>query len=188
MASISPEQKEQIISLLRDEQLSNDQIAVRAGVARGTVNAINAHFTRGSYGAPAVNDEETDELIEPAETTFGLERDMQHAPRAGIDQLEPGLRIVGGGRERSTDAGRIDIVAQDEAGKTVVIELKAGIAPPEALTQLLAYMGATASESDGVRGTLVAEDFHPRLKFAARAVPNVQLRRYRYRFSFEPVD
>jgi transposase len=188
MASISPEQKEQVISLVREDSLSNDEIAIRVGVSRGTVSAIKAHFTRGSYGAPAATDAETDELIEAAETTFGLERDMQRALRTNIEQLERGLRIVDGGRERSTDAGRIDIVAQDEAGKTVVIELKAGVAPPEALTQLLAYMGATASEPVGVRGILVAEDFHPRLKFAARAVPNVQLRRYRYQFSFESVD
>ena len=93
-----------------------------------------------------------------------------------------------GGRERSTDAGRIDILAQDETGKTVVIELKAGVAPPEALTQLLAYMGVVANEHATVRGILVAEDFHSRLKFAAKAVPSVQLRRYRFRFTFEAVD
>jgi transposase-like protein len=188
MATISPEQKEQVISLVREDKLSNDEIAVRVGVARGTVSAIKAHFTRGSYGTPVATDAETDELIEAAETTFGLERDLQKALRANIDQLERGLRIVDGGKERSTDAGRIDITAQDEAGRMVVIELKAGVAPPEALTQLLAYIGATANETVAVRGILVAEDFHPRVKFGARAVPNVQLRRYRYQFAFEPVD
>jgi len=71
-------------------------------IARAASSAIKAHFTRGSYGAPAATEAETDELIEAADTTFGLERDMQHALHA-IDQLEPGLRIVDGGRERSTD-------------------------------------------------------------------------------------
>jgi hypothetical protein len=188
MAAISAEQKAQVIALIREDKLSSDEIAARVGVARLSVGAIKAHLTRGSYGVPAASYAETDELIEAAETTFGLERDLQQALRASIDQLEGGLRIIDGGKERFTDAGRIDILAQDEAGKIVVIELKAGAAPPEALTQLLAYMGATASEGAGVRGILVAEDFHPRLKFAARAVPNVQLRRYRYQFSFEPVD
>lgn len=188
MSGISAEQKEQVIALIREDTLSNDEIAARVGVAPLSVSAIKAHVTRGSYAVPATSDAETDELIDAAETTFGLERDLQQALRSSIDQLEPGLRIVDGGRERSTDAGRIDILAQDQAAKTVVIELKAGVAPPEALTQLLAYMGTTATEGAGVRGILVAEDFHPRLKFAARAVPNVQLRRYRYRFSFEAVD
>jgi RecB family endonuclease NucS len=60
---------------------------------------------------------------------------------------------------------------------------------PEALTQLLAYMGAIGKEEQKpVRGILVAGDFHPRVVFAAQAVPNVQLRRYRFKFTFEAVE
>ena len=70
----------------------------------------------------------------------------------------------------------------------VVIELKAGTAAPEALTQLLAYMGAIGQQAQqSVRGILIASDFHPRVVFAARAVPNVQLRQYRFKFTFESV-
>jgi RecB family endonuclease NucS len=67
--------------------------------------------------------------------------------------------------------------------------LKAGVAAPEALTQLLAYMGAvTTQQGQPVRGILVAGDFHPRIVFAARATGNVHLRRYRFRFTFESVE
>ena len=51
---------------------------------------------------------------------------MQKALRANIQQLELGLEIVDGGAERTVDAGRIDITAEDTNGRLVVIELKAG--------------------------------------------------------------
>src|SRR5436190_14304302 len=138
MAPISPEQRAQVISLLQESKLARDEIAAQARVSPGTVSAIKAHMTMNSYGGPAATDAETEELIEATEATFGLERDLQQALRANIEQLEHGLRVIDGGKERSTEAGRIDIVAQDAAGKTVIIELKAGAARPEALTQLLA--------------------------------------------------
>ena len=123
------------------------------------------------------------------EATFGLERDLQIALRSNIQQLEAGLTIIDNGKEQKTDAGFIDITARDEAGTTVVIELKAGKAEPQALTQLLAYMGVIGKhEKKPVRGVLIAGDFHPRLVFAAQGLPNVQLRKYHFKFTFETVE
>jgi len=134
-------------------------------------------------------EEEQLQDIDASEVTFGLERDLQLALRGNIDQLEPGLRIADGGKEQVTEAGRIDITAEDQTGAKVLIELKAGVAAPEALTQLLGYMGAVPKqEGQPVRGILVAGDFHPRVVFAVRATTNVQLRRYRFRFTFESVE
>jgi len=187
MASVSEDQKSQIISLLQSGQATREEIAATVGVSPGTVSAIKAHITMGTYGGPT-SETETNELIEASEATFGLERNLQLALRAHIDQLEPGLHIIDDGKERTTDAGRIDITAQDAQNIIVVIELKTGTAAPEALTQLLAYMGAIGQQDQqSVRGILVAGDFHPRVIFAARAVPNVQLRRYRFKFTFESV-
>jgi hypothetical protein len=140
------------------------------------------------------NDPETEEGLSPEETfeetevTFGLERDLQSALRANIGQLETGLRIIDDGKERVTEAGRIDITAEDLHGNVVVIELKAGTATPQVIAQVLAYMGAV-SEIDvkPVRGILVAGDFHKRVVLATRAVPNLQLKRYSFQFSFEAV-
>lgn len=189
MPLVSDGQKAQIIALLQEGHLSRDIIADRIGVSPGTVSAIKAHITMGTYAIASTSSAETNELIEAAEATFGLERDLQLALRANIKQLEPGLRIIDDDKEYTTQAGRIDILARDKHGRLVVIELKAGMATPEALTQLLAYMGdlQTKLNEQSVRGILVAGDFHPRILFAAPAVPNVQLRKYRFRFAFETI-
>jgi len=189
MPSISENQKAQIISLLREGQLGREEIAAKVGVSPGTVSAVKAHITMGTYGGSPASEAETDELIEAVEATFGLERDLQLALRSNIQQLEEGLVIIDNGKEYVTEAGRVDILAKDASDTIVVVELKAGMAAPEALTQLLAYMGATSKREDkSVRGILVAGDFHPRVVFAARAVPNVKLRRYRFKFTFGSVE
>jgi hypothetical protein len=130
-----------------------------------------------------------DEKIEEAEEiTFGLERDLQSAVRANIEQLESGLKIIDDGKERVTDAGRIDITAMDANGRIVVIELKAGVASPEVVTQILAYMGAIAEkENKPARRILVAGDFHKKVILAARAVSALELKKYSFQFKFESV-
>ncbi len=188
MTSISENQKARIISLLQERQLGREEIAAKVGVSPGTVSAIKAHVTMGTYGTASNPETETDELIDAAETTFGLERDLQLALRSNIQQLEDGLTIIDGGKECVTDAGRIDILARALDDSIVVIELKAGMASPAALTQLLAYMGTINEQGKAVRGVLVAGDFHPRVVFAVRAVPRVRLYRYRFKFNFESVE
>ena len=145
------------------------------------------------YGPP--NDEEergsleAEKVLEAAkELTFSLERDLQAALRNNIDQLETGLKIVDDGKERTTEAGRIDITAADAKGNIVVIELKAGTATPEVVAQVLAYMGTVAEvNNQPVRGILVAGDFHKRVVLASRAVSNLELKRYSFQFKFDAV-
>jgi hypothetical protein len=118
--------------------------------------------------------------------TFALERDLQMALRANIQQLETGLTIVDGGAEARVEAGLIDILAKDNVGRWVVIELKSDTARPAALTQVLAYMTSIAAEKGGdVRGILIASDFDRKVVLAARSLSSVTLKRYRYQFSFE---
>jgi hypothetical protein len=134
------------------------------------------------------DDTQEDELAEAQEVTFGLERDMQAALRANIAQLESGLQIIDGGKEQVTEAGRIDITACDDKGQIVVIELKAGDAPQTVITQILAYMTAvTEKDNKPVRGILVAGDFDKRIVLAARAIPNISLKKYSFQFTFESV-
>jgi RecB family endonuclease NucS len=131
----------------------------------------------------------TEEILDAIETKFGLERDLQKALRANIEQLESGLTITDGGKERKTEAGRIDIAAEDNQGATVIIELKAGTASPDSVAQILAYMGSVSEEDKKItRGILVAGDFHQRVVYASRAVPNLQLMKYAFQFSFEKVS
>jgi hypothetical protein len=119
---------------------------------------------------------------------FGLERELQYALRASISQFERGLTIVDGGTECKVAAGYIDILAKDQDGNWVIIELKAEIARAPSIAQILAYMGCIKRERGGnVRGLLVANEFEERVKYAAEAVPNLELRKYGYRFQFETV-
>jgi len=125
---------------------------------------------------------------EPTGITFALERNLQSALRSNIEQLEPGLSIFNGGKERTTKAGRPDILAEDRDANLVVIELKAGRATSDVIAQILSYMNAIAEEEGRpVRGAIVAGEFTDRVISAAKAVPNLDLFTYSYLFSFSPV-
>jgi len=141
------------------------------------------HGAIATYG-----DEATPESADAIETTFSLERDLQRALRTGIEQIEQGFKITDGGKERAVSFGRIDITAEDSAGATVVIELKAGAADRDAIAQVLSYMGDITQASKAVRGIVIAGDFSPAAVAAARAVKNVKLMKYKYRFGFETIE
>lgn len=136
-----------------------------------------------------IEEDNEDALAEAEAVTFGLEYDLQAALRANIEQLEQGLKIIDGGKERNTEAGRIDITAIDSKGSIVVIELKAGMAQPESIAQILAYMGSV-SETDNkpVRGILIAGDFHKKVILAARTISSLELKKYSFVFNFKPVQ
>jgi len=173
---------------------SSADIAAQLGVPEGTVRAIKAHRTMGTYDTleEADIDGSTGELPEVASAAnlkFGLERDMQNALRAHIEQLDPDLTIVDDGRERAVNGGRIDILAEDEGGGLVVIELKSADAPDSAITQTLSYIGALREEdrNRSVRGVLIARSFSTRVRLAA-AASGVELVEYGYEFSFKRVS
>jgi hypothetical protein len=137
------------------------------------------------YEASHVSTDAEAQLEQVEEITFRVERDLQAALRRNIEQMEPGMTIVDGGVERTVEGGRIDITAKDTNNALVVIELKAGIAMPESVAQILAYMTSLKKEGNrDVRGVLVASDFDSRVVLAAEAVPALQLKQYSYVFSF----
>ncbi|MDP8206199.1 MAG: endonuclease NucS [Candidatus Electryonea clarkiae] len=184
MSVLIEEQKDQIITFL-NEGKNSEEISELANVSPRTVRAIKAHLTRGTYAEIS----ETIDAIDAYETTFRLERDLQTALRSNIGHLEQGLKIIDDGKERKINAGRIDITAEDKEGAIVVIELKAGTASPDAIAQILAYMGSLGeTEEKPLRGILVAGDFHPRIIFAARAIPNLSLMKYSFKLSFEHIQ
>lgn len=157
-------------------------------------SALNSYRGFASGGLPGefepiateAEAEAIDAVVETASKSFALERDLQNAIRTDIAQLEPGLEIVDGGREARVEAGLIDVLAKDRLGVWTIIELKADVARPAVIAQTLAYMASISEERGGdVRGIIVAADFDQRVELAARAVPNLKLKRYRYRFEFE---
>ena len=153
----------------------------RGNVFNEQNTSINPHYIRRPSPPDSEGDEEASD-----ELRFGLERDLQKALRANIQQLESGLEIIDGDAEKSVEAGRIDITAEDASGCLVVIELKAGKAELRSIGQLLSYMGSENSQepSRPVRGILVASDFDDRVVLAAKAVPNISLRAYSFQFLF----
>jgi endonuclease len=186
---VTVQQREAILALL-SEGLDNKQIADQVGVTPGTVVSVKANLTMGKYPAyeGALSAEaEIAEIADAGDVKFSLERDLQMALRRTIEQLDPSLTIIDGDREQKVASGRIDITARDSDGAIVVIELKAGTADREAIGQVLGYMGDLMDDITPVKGILVAREFQPRAVSAARAVPNLRIVQYGFRFNFETV-
>lgn len=177
----------QAVKGLAYENLLNDYAKEHGGV-EGSVHYHLRDLERLGM-IRRVQDAPTETEVEDSiETTFGLERDLQRALRANIAQLEDGLTVADGGRERYVPCGKIDILALAPDGKHVVIELKAGTADRDAVGQILAYMGDLQKEVKGeVRGMLVAGDFTERAIAASTVVPSLDLKRYEFRFTFQAV-
>lgn len=136
------------------------------------------------------NETET-EVQETIDFSLSLERDLHQYLSTRTAEIEKGLALLENGVEYQTDAGRIDLLAKDEQGSSVVIELKAGKAKDNALGQILGYIGCLASNADehrNVRGILVASDFEQRVVYAAKGLPNIKLVKYKVSFDLEEID
>lgn len=145
------------IRSLHKQGFENPVIAAKVKLHLGEV----ARFVR-SLDPDQQLTKEAEQVQGAIETTFGLERDLQMALLANLQQLERGL-FVDGGEEYKVPSGRIDILAKDSHGTPVVIELKAGTADRDAIGQILSYMGDLQTDNPlKVRGIVVAGDFTPR--------------------------
>ena len=166
---------------------SEDPGGIKVGNVSQLTNPGNVFMNQNRYINPHF------EGIPPSNggrnTSFpplSLERDLQRALRDNIDQLETGLTIIDGGTERTVEAGRIDITAEDDDNNLVVVELKSGTASLDNIGQLLSYMGSIENPQEKpIRGILVAYDFDDRLIMAASAIPNIALKSYSFQFVFE---
>ena len=90
------------------------------------------------------------------------------------------------GKEFPTDVGPIDILAEDDRGGLVVIELKLSRGPDKALGQLLRYMGWVKEHIAGghqVRGIIVANKMDIKIKYAVSMTQGISL--YEYELKFE---
>jgi len=131
-----------------------------------------------------------DEIQETIDASISLERDLHTYLASRTEIIETGLSLAEDGIEHLTETGRIDILAIDSQNNYVVIELKAGKAKDAALGQLLGYMGFIASSpkyQNNVRGILVASEFDKRVVYAAKAISNVKLLKYRVEFELNEV-
>ncbi|MGH7815348.1 MAG: AlwI family type II restriction endonuclease [Candidatus Binataceae bacterium] len=84
------------------------------------------------------------------------ERDLENLLENNLDLVEPGLSLIG--RQYSTLAGPIDLLARDQAGKYVVIELKRGRTNDRVVGQILRYLTwvqGNLARGSNVRGIIV---------------------------------
>ena len=89
------------------------------------------------------------------------------------------------GRQVQCDVGRVDIVGRGADGATVLVELKAGEAKDSAIGQIARLYGMAPAEH---RNRSRHSDFPDGVQYAALAVPNLALRRYRIQLTFENVE
>lgn len=129
------------------------------------------------------------EVEESIEASLSLERDLHSYLARAVHEIEKGLVLQSDGIEYQIDAGRVDLLAKDDNGQLVVIELKAGIAKDAALGQLLGYIGCISENNDEavVRGILIASDFDKRVVYAAKALPQIKLVKYKVAFQLQEI-
>jgi hypothetical protein len=140
------------------------------------------------------------EPMQPAENSlFALEshlRDYLAKNITGLPGLPARLSVYASpdgrdGVEFQTDVGPIDILAVDEVGQFIVIELKLGRGPDSTLGQILRYMGWVSRHlADGkpVKGIIVASEIPAKLRYAVTQVPTVSLMEYDLTFSVRSVS
>jgi RecB family endonuclease NucS len=136
------------------------------------------------------NSEIESNIEESVEASVSLERDLHNWLTTRLSEIEPGLILVDGGVEYQTEVGRIDILAKDQMGGLVAIEIKAGKAKDGALGQLLGYIGclsATTKNHENVRGILIASSFDGRVVFAVKGLSHVKLVKYQLSFKLEEI-
>jgi hypothetical protein len=115
------------------------------------------------------------------------------------EQLEPGLMTLADGRGRpvgvgyETDVGEIDLLARDERGGYVVVEVSGRDAGPEAVSEMLHRIGWVRKHlregNEKVRGILLLESMDDELGYAAAAVADtIDFRTWRLEVTFEALE
>ena len=154
-------------------------------LADGTFELYEEEAHGPNLWVPNEAEDVSEEAAQAVEASISLERDIEDQLVRRLDALEEGLTFAG--RQVTCDVGRVDIVGRGADGATVVVELKVGEAKDSAIGQIARYMGWHQQHQGAgtVRGILVASDFPEGVQYAALAMPNLALRRYRIQLTFE---
>jgi hypothetical protein len=148
-----------------------------------TIFMLDDSIETGELAAAVVGEATSEALTEYVESSLSLERDLEDHIIRHLEGLEPGLELTS--RQETIEVGRLDLLARDRDGRTVIIELKAGEAKDSSVGQIARYMGWFAHR-DGIspRGILVASAFSDPVRYAAMAIPGLRLVTYRVSFNF----
>jgi endonuclease len=142
----------------------------------------------------AEEEEEEERSAEPSpgSSEFLLERDLQRYLAENLDCIESGLRLyvdddadepVGGFEFEAGGGRRIDILAIDQAGAFVVLELKVSRGYDRVVGQILRYMNWVRKElaepGQRVRGVVVCRTISEDLRLACASIKDVELFEYK---------
>jgi hypothetical protein len=126
--------------------------------------------------------------------SISFEKDLEEHIAKNLNQIEQGLSLYKKGkktgRQFAIDFGFIDLLTKDKNGDFVVIELKVGKATYEVIGQILSYIGwvrQNLAKNGKVRGIIIADDFHERVRFAAQEIPNLLQKQYEVSFAFKEI-
>lgn len=127
--------------------------------------------------------------------SFPLESHLRDFIAQNIGDIDFGngqLKLFNGtkGIEYSTEVGFIDILATNDNGDFIVLELKLSRGPDKALGQIARYMGwvkKNLAHDKNVYGIIVVNQASDKLKYAGEIIPSISLFEYEILFSVKPV-
>jgi hypothetical protein len=95
------------------------------------------------------------------------------------EKIEPGLKLES--REKSTSAGRFDLLCRDANGDLVVVELKRMQGTDQVVGQIARYIGwlKETYPTEKVRGIIVVGKKDQALSYAVKAIPDVQVKEFK---------
>jgi hypothetical protein len=119
------------------------------------------------------------------EQAFALENDLRNYLAGNLNVIAKGLHLYQDaqrdGVEYPVGGKRVDILAVDQNGDFVVIELKVSRGHERTIGQILYYMGwvqTHLAKDKKVRGVIVAKQVSDELKLACKWTPLVELYEY----------
>ncbi|MHA1378370.1 MAG: endonuclease NucS domain-containing protein [Candidatus Helarchaeota archaeon] len=130
--------------------------------------------------------EQPDELIE-SYTSVSLEKDLRDYLAENPSIIEKGLKLIE--KEYDTkEAGKIDLLCEDEKGYHVVIELKKGKGHYSVIGQISSYLGWVKQNlNEKVRGIIIISEPDVKLDFSIDILGDLIKLKY-YRVKFEITD
>jgi endonuclease len=150
------------------------------------------------FGDNGQDSDHIEEESEIRETAFELERQLQEFIAHNLGSIQIAgkhLKLysddTSGGLEYRTPVGRIDILAIDESGGFVVLELKRGSAPDAAIGQLARYVGWVTkhlAKGQPVHGVIVARSIDEKLRYAIVARKDISLFEYKMKFELKQIE
>jgi Endonuclease NucS len=155
---------------------------------------LNVKGRYDDFLAGRIDEEDAEQQAESEEEQrFAAESDLRDFLADNLECIEGRLRLYRKGDrdgvEFPIDAGFIDLLAVDEQGRYVVIELKVGKGRNKAIGQLLYYMAWVDKHlgNGPCRGMVIAKEIPPDLQLAVERAPGISLYKYNLEVSVEAV-